>query len=31
MICNVVLKFSYMHLHLFICWIHFFHLSEFNK
>ena len=31
MICNVILKFPYLQLHLFICWIHFFHLSEFNK
>ena len=31
MICNVILKFPYLQLYLFICRIHFFHLSEFNK
>ena len=31
MICNVILKFLYLQLYLFICRIHFFHLSEFNK
>ena len=31
MIRNVILKFPYLQLHLLICWIHFLHLSKFNK
>ena len=26
MICNVILKFPYLQLHLFIFWVHFFHI-----